>query len=103
MIDRDVRVYLAQLLQSLDAVHLGHPDIEYDDVVALVLDLPEGLGRPVGGLHREGTCESIGYRLPGAVFVVDDEHPPGLDRPVLDDGRVGDHQADLSPAEMART
>ena len=81
------RAALAQLAHDLDAVEVGHDDVEQDDVRPDLLGLLERLFAAVGGddaeaLFAEGDRDEL--RDPG--LVVGDEHewlgahrsPPGL-------------------------
>ena len=77
------RTSLAQLAHDLDAVEVGHDDVEQDDVRADLLGLPERLLAAVGGDDAEALLgEGDGHELGDPWLVVRDE-----------DERLGAHAA----------
>ena len=71
--DRD-RTAFAQLAHDLDAVEVGHHDVEQDDVRADLFGLGQGLLTATGGDDPEALfAEGDGYELGDPRFVVCDE------------------------------
>ena len=59
---------------GLDAVHLGHADVEHDRGVGVLADLGEGLAGAPGRVDVELRREGEGDGLARAVLVVDHQH-----------------------------
>ena len=71
-----------QLLQNLDAVHVGHQQVEQNEVERLRLDRCEGGRTGLGDDDGVAVLEQpAAEQVAVAVVVVDDEDAPGLARP----------------------
>ena len=73
--DHRDRAALAQLAHDLDAVEVGHHDVEQDDVRADLFGLGQGLLAAAGGDDPEALlAEGDRYELGDPGLVVCDEH-----------------------------
>ena len=63
------------LLQQLEAVHLGHVDVDQQQVNGLSVQDREGFDA-VGGLHRgvSGHAKGVGQELAHSGFIIHDEN-----------------------------
>ena len=100
--DRD-RSPLAQLAHDLDAVEVGHDDVEQDDVGADLLGLGEGLLAAACGDDTEALlAEGDRHELRDAWLVVGDEHERlgAHDHLLIDDMVTDSTRYVISPGDL---
>ncbi len=80
-------VHLADLGEGVEAVAVGQPDVEQDDVVGGVAEEGEGLGGGGGGGDEVALFVEDGFeRVADLGFVVDDEDVVQALSPVVEAG-----------------
>src|SRR5712692_489447 len=78
--DREVRIYFADLAQSLDASHSGHANVHDDGIGLFFLKKFQTRLDTIGGVNLISWLQEHAQTLPRTNFIINDENLGLIDR-----------------------